>query len=226
MTATKASVEFKVGREAGKSLLDAIARAKRRLIVVSPWLSAATTELVTRKQQKEGVKVEITTTNDPSPNHQRALIKLVEVGRRTVGNRKPTVQAGGMVLAFAGVLTFLANLFGPNSFLVAAGLAGAGAVLFQLGRPRVERYCKLKIERLRVYDAVAGPLVHAKVYVIDDEAVVGSTNFTVTGLRHNVEGLAFLNGKGLADCIALKIASLNGEGIEIPFERAIKAITG
>ncbi len=118
-------------------------------------------------------------------------------------------------------LTFLANLFGPNSFLAAAGLAGAGAVLFQLGRPRVERYCKPKIERLRIYDAVAGPLVHAKVYVIDDEAVVGSTNFTVTGLRHNVEGLAFLNGKGLADCIVLKIASLNGEGIEIPFERAI-----
>ncbi len=224
MTATKANVEFKVGREAGKSLLDSIARAKRRLVVVSPWLSVATAELATRKQ-REGVKVEITTTNDPSPNHQRALLKLVEVGRRTVGNRRPTVQAGGLVLAFASALTFLANLFGPHSFLAATGLAGAGAVLFQLGRPRVERYCKPKVERLRIY-AVAGPLVHAKVYVIDDEAVVGSTNFTVTGLRHNVEGLAFLNGKGLADCIALKIASLNGEGIEIPFERAIKAITG
>lgn len=222
MTATKANVEFKMGREAGESLLKSIAHAKKRLVVVSPWLSATTAELAAQKQRK-GVKVEITTTNDPSPNHRRALLKLVEAGQRTVGSRKPTVQAGGMVLVFAGVLTFLANLFGPNSFLVAAGLAGAGAILFQLGRPRVERYCKSKIERLRIYDTVAGPLVHAKVYVIDDEAVVGSTNFTVTGLRHNVEGLAFLNGKGLADCIALKIADLNGEGIEIPFERAIRA---
>ena len=218
---TKADVDVRVGRDAGSLLLDSIKGAHRRLLIVSPWLSPASAELVVQKQRR-GVEVEIVTTNDSSPNHLRALGELIEIGKRTRRKRRLAVQAGGLMLAFAGILTFLMGLFEPNSALVAAGLVCAGAILFQLGRPRTERYWKPKVGRLTVYDAVAGPLIHAKVYVIDDKVAVGSANFTVTGLRRSVEGMVFLRGDGIADRVLAQLDSLKNEPlVEVPLSRVV-----
>lgn len=207
---------MKIGRKAGEFLLDSIKRAKRRLLIISPWLSPACAELVVRKQQR-GVNVEILTTNDPSPSHQRALGELIETEKRIVRKANLPVKATGLVLVFTGILTFLAGFLQPHTLLISLTTVCAGVVVFWIGRARTERYLRPRIESLTIYDDVANPLVHAKVYVIDDVVAIGSPNFTVTGLQRSIEAVAFLHENGIADRVIEEITSLKNEPLHKVF---------
>jgi phosphatidylserine/phosphatidylglycerophosphate/cardiolipin synthase-like enzyme len=63
------------------------------------------------------------------------------------------------------------------------------------------------VETLVVYTPPE-PLLHAKVYVADDEVAIGSANFTVSGMRHNLECAAFLNGRDVAEDVIRQVDEL------------------
>jgi phosphatidylserine/phosphatidylglycerophosphate/cardiolipin synthase-like enzyme len=175
--------EVRVGEDAGPLLLDFLRAARRRLFIVSPWLSPACADMALRKQ-REGVSTVIVTTNDGNENHRLALSRLVERRKRVVAPRRWGLLAPGAALFLGGLC--LLPLAGPPSLLLLA----AGGILCWAGRGRTEQRLIPLVDRLVLYLEEERPL-HAKVYVVDDRVAVGSANFTVSGLRRNVECVAF-----------------------------------
>jgi phosphatidylserine/phosphatidylglycerophosphate/cardiolipin synthase-like enzyme len=175
--------EVRVGEDAGPLLLDFLRAARRRLLIVSPWLSPACADMALRKQ-REGVSTVIVTTNEGGRDHQLALSRLVKRRKRAVAPRRWGLLAPGAALFLGGLCSL--PLAGPPSLLLLA----AGGILCRAGRGRTERYLAPLVDRLVLYLEEERPL-HAKVYVADDMVAVGSANFTVSGLRRNIECVAF-----------------------------------
>jgi phosphatidylserine/phosphatidylglycerophosphate/cardiolipin synthase-like enzyme len=172
-----------VGEDAGPLLLDFLKTARRRLFIVSPWLSPACADMALRKQG-EGVSTVIVTTNDEGRGHRLALSRLVERRKKVVAPRRWGLLAPGVALILGGLCSL--PLAGSLSLLLLA----AGGILCWAGRGRTEKYFAPLVDRLVLYLEEERPL-HAKVYVVDDMVAVGSANFTVSGLGRNVECVAF-----------------------------------
>ena len=206
-----------IGPEAGGAVLDFIRRARRRVLIVSPWLSPACADLAVRKQ-REGVPTVVVTTDDAeNMSHQLALSKLVERRKRTVRPPRWSLLVPGLSVMFSGLLRLYLKISEGASapgLLLPALLLGIGAVLCLLGRGKSERYTASLVERLVVLPK--GPL-HAKVYVVDDDAAVGSVNFTVAGLKHNIECVAFASGS--ADEAVRQVDRLLSGGAAAVFEK-------
>ena len=86
--------EVRVGEDAGPLLLDFLRAARRRLLIVSPWLSPACADMALRKQ-REGVSTVIVTTKDGGRDHRLALSRLVERRKRVVAPRRWGLLARG-----------------------------------------------------------------------------------------------------------------------------------
>jgi len=185
---------------AGAAVLDLVKRARYRLLIVSPWLSPATAGLAVEKR-REGVPTMVVTTNDPDSGHQMALSKLVRETKHTVRPRLWWLLASGIVTVLAGLYAIcLALTAGFLLWLVAGAVAllAIGAVMSRLGSGKHEWRMVPRVQRL-VVSAKPAPLLHAKIYVADDRTAIGSPNFTVSGLRHNIESVAILRGHSFAD---------------------------
>lgn len=196
----KIDANIRIGDDAGESLYDMISRCKKRLVVVSPWISGPNADLLLRKQ-KEGVSVELVTTNDPSPNHMRALDQLAATESRVVRKGRPAVSVVGAVFLMAALVLFTSSL---GAAVVSAAVGGT---VIWLSLPRTKKFLTARISKLTVHDRATSKL-HAKIYVADNQVAVGSANFTVTGF-HAFEGVAFLNGDGIAERALAQLENLN-----------------
>ena len=193
-------VEFLAGMGAGTAVLDLVKRAKHRLLVVSPWLSPATADLAV-VMQREGVPTTVVTSNEPDRRHQMALSKLVKKTKRTVRAKRWWLLAPGIVTVLVGLYAVYHALTAGFFLWPVAGaiaLVGAGAVMSRLGSGKHEWRVTPRVQHL-VVSTQPSPLLHAKIYVADDRTAIGSPNFTVSGLRHNVESVAILRGHSFAD---------------------------
>ena len=191
-----------IGADVGGKLLSFVAEAKRRLVVVSPWLSPACADLAVKKQG-EGVDVTIVTSNSPeNKTHQEALARLIRSKRQKIHPLQWLALLPGVSLVLGGIYLTLCT---PS---IIAGLISAtvGAVLCWVGCRTKTRFCSV-VETLVVYTPPE-PLLHAKVYVADDEVAIGSANFTVSGMQHNLECAAFLNGRDVAEDVIRQVDEL------------------
>ena len=170
--------------------------ARRRLLIVSPWLSQACADIALQKQG-EGVATVIVTTDDESRGHQLALSRLVERRKRRVKPCRWWLLIPGLALILSGLcsLHFVAQESLANPLLLVAIFA-VGAILCYAGKGKTEKYIASLVERLVLYLEEEQPL-HAKIYVADDRVAVSSANFTISGLERNVECVAFVDA--LAD---------------------------
>lgn len=195
-----------VGVDAGKKLLSFVASASRRLVVVSPWLSPATADLLVKKQG-ENVDVTVVTSNDPrDKTHQLALARLVRSKRQRIHPRQWLALLPGVPMILGGIYLVLRALLAQpllmDIFIGGLVSAAAGAVLCWVGS-RAKTYFFSTVGTLAVMPPE--PLPHAKVYVVDDDVAVSSANFTVSGVQHNLEGVAFLYGQNAVASVIQQI---------------------
>jgi len=93
---------------------------------------------------------------------------------------------------------------------------------------RLENYKSsiLLIDKLKVYSASSkseelesrAPLLHAKIYLVDDKVGIGSANFTKSGIQGNVECLVWINDPEVANDVAAQITLLEKTLKEIPLD--------
>jgi phosphatidylserine/phosphatidylglycerophosphate/cardiolipin synthase-like enzyme len=195
-----------IGSDVGERLLSLVAGAKRRLVIVSPWLSPAYADLAVKKQE-EGTDVTVVTTNDPSNRtHQQALSRLIRRKRQKATPRQYLVLCIGVALMLGGTLYTFSVPFSSTSLIAGLISVVAGIILCAAGS-RTRTYLCSAVGTLLVYTQPE-PMLHAKIYIADDEVAVSSANFTVSGLRHNLECATFLSGKNVADDVIQRITEL------------------
>lgn len=194
-------VRIKFGRQATDELKELVSKAKEKLLIVSPWLSSSTVKLALERQENNvNVRILTTASTDDSKFHFRALGDLIEKKQRVKRKARPQLEVAGLAAMSLGVLgLFTLSLTGflslPLFGMMIASII-VGGVLFSIGRESSEDYWTPKVSDLTVLNAT--PLLHAKIYVIDDLLAIGSPNFTYTGLNVNIEALAFIKNKRIA----------------------------
>lgn len=190
-----------VGRGAGSELYHRLRRAKRRVVAMAPYVKGHFARVLVEMAGR-GVDVTLVTSEDVCRRRDVA-IELVRQVRHTSPAARRWRRVGlavSALLVISGISLFPLQLSHGGrdaSAVSAAGLIGLAA----FSRIRVYSYSyEFRLLRLKVvaspyYDAdnASGlPLVvHAKVYVIDDEvAYLPSFNLTPEGFFDNFESCA------------------------------------
>jgi phosphatidylserine/phosphatidylglycerophosphate/cardiolipin synthase-like enzyme len=193
-----------------QTLLSLIENAKRRILVVSPFISPACAKLILQKQ-REGVSAAIVTTM----HSQRIFPLLLEKRKEQVSPRRPWLLAHGAILILGGLALCLRAILTSTSPLMPAIVLAAGIILCLAGRGKTRKYLASRIEALIVDLEEDNPL-HAKIYVVDDIVAIGSANFTVSGMKNNLECVAFAKG---ADEVLRDIDEILRKRRAVKFER-------
>lgn len=195
------SVRVKFGSEATDELKNLVSNAKDELFIVSPWLSSSTVRTAIKKQ-KDGVNVDIITTSSDNDHasHRNALNRLVEKRQRVKRSERRALTASGLTLVLSGFLGLIAtSLAGALDELIMIGMIAAlltGVALYFAGRESLEDYWASKVHSVVMMGVE--PLMHMKIYVVDDVLAIGSPNYTYYGLNRNVEALAFIKDREVA----------------------------
>jgi len=194
-----------IGAGVGEKLLSFVAGAKRRLVIVSPWLSPACADLAVKKQE-EGVDVTVVTSRSPdNKTHQEALSHLVRKKMQKTTQRQRLALCVGVVLVLGGILYAFGTSFSVAGLVPSLISVVAGAVLCAMSRSKTH-LCST-VGTLLVY-MPSEPLLHAKLYVADDGVAVSSANFTVSGMRYNLECVTFLQGHDIAEGVTRQVGEL------------------
>ncbi len=180
-------VTINIGKGIGNILEGEIHSAKRRLWIVSPWISERYA-LILAKKCNDGVDVRLITSNDyANRDHARALRALSQ-GR----NR--------FLLPLALVSIGFAILFKEQVGLLVAIALVMSYFLPKRTKPKVGLTIK---DRLTDF-------VHDKVYVVDSRAMIGSANLTNAGMKRNSEALVVFDKASVVDGIAKMYEELEG----------------
>jgi len=214
-------LEVKLAKNMEDFLISRIRQAKKRLWIVSPWISPEYVDILIEKY-KEGVDVRVFTTDDTLRSHLESLGKLIYVERvlEKPGHRRLRVLS--IVLTLLGGVLSLANLL-FLAFLV------IGLLLFSVSRNKYRKSykCVLGDEALHVYKSKPGRILHAKIYVVDEAVALGSVNFTKTSILNNVEALAWINDKSIAESLLQEIMNLGRNyGLEKMLLKEIAGLLG
>lgn len=190
----KGDVDIKISRKIGSFFLDSMKNAKKRLWIMSPWLSPEYAKLAIEKKT-QGVDVKVITSNNYIRSHREALQELTE-GRKEVKrpeNRKLKIM--GITLILTGIIM----VFITDFILLGLIICGTGITLYFIGRERRVIYwvSKIEDENLLVYNYTPAYPLHAKVYIVDDLIIVGSVNLTSIGLERSVESIALIQSDEL-----------------------------
>jgi phosphatidylserine/phosphatidylglycerophosphate/cardiolipin synthase-like enzyme len=174
---------LKCGRGVGKFILGEL-NSVGRVVVVSPWLSRETVELLKELNRRADV-VLVTTDDVENRSHAEALAVLQGLSRETKASRRESEILAGVLLIFMSVLLALRLLW----FLLGA-LIGAIILIHGL-RGKSHTY---------LFDVTVLPRsvnLHAKLIIIPEKNLVGvgSVNFTSAGLNTNIECWAWLKGE-------------------------------
>jgi phosphatidylserine/phosphatidylglycerophosphate/cardiolipin synthase-like enzyme len=179
----------------GEYVLPRLQEATRSIDVVSPYISPDYARLLVSKA-KSGVRVRVMT----SASNQEVLSVFESASQRTVGASAweglwSGLGTGEMVFVlFLGLFLVFALVSALQGNFADARLGAVGFVLFLViflvgRRTRSEQEEPERSVPLSVR-AVEGKLVHAKLYIVDEEvALVGSANLTYSGMNRNIERL-------------------------------------
>jgi phosphatidylserine/phosphatidylglycerophosphate/cardiolipin synthase-like enzyme len=189
-------VEIKFGKGVGKVFLPDFKEAKSRLYIVSPWLSADMAKLVVAKHE-EGVSVKLITTDSTEPGHIAALSELGKFVKHT----SPLCWVGALVaLLGLGISAYCYFFFNMGLFVSSILVFLAGLFIYGIGSGRVKYTFQSAIGEGNLL--VVDQSLHAKLYIADDLVVVGSANFTISGMFHNIEAVALVKNREISDKLA------------------------
>lgn len=207
--------EIYIGRNAGKDLYAALAKAKSSIKVLSPYLTASlVSELV--RLQKEGIDVMLITSDnieDYKPNQKKEsiLYEVVTQVRKTNKTQKAKRMMYQTTTMLLYILTGLLVLSAIAAFLfyegketLAYSMLGSSLLSGSLSQVikskikgiRIYRYNYQTVFPIKVYYSPYNRdvehknkfFIHSKVYIIDEKvAYLGSLNFTRSGLTSNYE---------------------------------------
>jgi len=151
---------------------------------MSPWISEEFMDLLLSKKLA-GVDVRVMTTNDFNPEQKKALSKLIESQVRILKPENKTVKFLGLGLLIAGIA------LAPLTVGVTLIVSFIGLVMFLIGKEKTEVYwiSKLGENNLKVYVSSMYHINHAKIYIADSVAILGSANFTGAGTKRNFESM-------------------------------------
>ncbi len=204
-------MEVKCGEGVGEVILDAIRNAKNRIYVCSPYLSKDYVDLL-RMKAKDGAEVKLITMEEWAKNLEPIHV-TEEVKEKGIKDR-----IAELLVSFIGlfilslILAIIAELISPLKtvvfwiltplwiiYLIYAFFYSIYIVILaviELVRRIIGKRKRsvITIKRVSFETKVPTKFVHAKIYVIDDLAFLGSVNLTESGIRRNVECLVKLNG--------------------------------
>lgn len=185
---------------------------------MSPWISPEYAQILVEKIL-EGVNVRVFTTNDlENRSHVKALMKLIEAKRVVIKPAIPLVRRLGLILPVLGfVIAFVVLPLG--ALMLIAGIA----IYLVWGRDRlgIRYFPRVGEGGLVIYRSEPLSMVHAKIYVVDDQVAIGSVNFTRSGVMSNFECLAWIRDPLVVGEIANRLSSLsNDPGLqEVPIDK-------
>jgi len=175
---------LKCDRGVGEFVLGEL-NSVRRVIVVSPWLSRETVELLGRLNRAGSDVVLITTDDVENRSHAEALELLQGLTRETKASRRESEILAGVFLIVMSILFALRFPW----FLLGA-LIGVIILIHGLRRKKPTY----------LFDVTVLPRsvnLHAKLIIIPEKSLVGvgSMNFTSAGLNTNIECWVWLKGE-------------------------------
>jgi phosphatidylserine/phosphatidylglycerophosphate/cardiolipin synthase-like enzyme len=196
-------------------------RAKRSIKVFSPYLSKSLLELLIAKAET-GLAVELITTSEAENDTFYRM--LVKQHRTTIEREKTKRRRGRTISTFCGIALFL--LFALSFKYNFPSLEIKDYTVHSRWLLLIGSFvCKLihgHFSKIRIYEYSYAPTLnfsvivspntrgadsdayftHAKYYIIDEnEAFIGSLNFTYSGLRKNYESCIKIEKKNDADAI-------------------------
>lgn len=197
-------VTLAMGRKVSSHFEDALSHAKKRVWILSPWLSIKSAKSLVDRSNA-GIDVKVFTTNDFTPGHRKAMRELLQSKKELISQGKTWAKWVGVALLITGIATAI-SMSPIMAVLIAAGIA----LWVALGRDRFKKYwnCKIGDENLVVFSYSPGRSVHAKVFLIDDLVVIGSPNFTDAGLERNLESISVIRSDELAEKMAGDVTGL------------------
>jgi phosphatidylserine/phosphatidylglycerophosphate/cardiolipin synthase-like enzyme len=230
------SIEVKCGDAEEINLRDFIfekLRSSKRVIIVSPWISASTAkELVTLA--KNGVEVSLITANNDEAWHIRGLSELIEVKEDvSIERGKPRLANLGLSVFFSGLLLLSACLvICINSIInktltlyLSMALIVAGFLLYFIFRTKeVYKYSYVPLikELIVINEERIGKnkKLHAKLILADNAVGIGSANFTKYGLSSNIECFAWITDPSIHKQVSNYIDTLkeNVQNTTIDYE--------
>jgi phosphatidylserine/phosphatidylglycerophosphate/cardiolipin synthase-like enzyme len=221
-TAGDSRCEFFLGQNAGTELLQDLQRARRSIVVVSPYASVKLLEQL-GERQAAGVHVTLVTTTDAGRGVGPALVQQTRHIDTRAKELRSHLKIGGVAAIVVMVLVafWMAMDQAWAAFGVAVLGAAAGALAYQYGENlRIYSYSyRYLFPAVRVFESPYGNghpsrnprrmFVHSKAYVIDGEvAYLGSLNFTSSGMTHNYESCVRFTEPGAVGRIAAMVDSL------------------
>lgn len=194
--------EIRIARNMENFLVKRLVEARKRVWVISPWLSSEYVDLLIVKA-REGVEVKIFTTDDALRPHLEALSKLIYIDKVFVKPGNPKLRAISAVAIAIGLI------LAPINYVFLA-LAIGGLVLYAFSRDRYKRIyrCKLGEDSLFVYKSKPTGMLHAKVYIVDNAVALGSVNLTRTSILNNIEVLVWISDELTAESMVREISEM------------------
>jgi len=169
-----------------------IRSAKRKIWVVSPWISSEVAQLLIQKHT-EGVDTKLITTLNMTPSHIQALSQLLERKKELVRPQHRGLLIAGYIIVLFGLLASIILLVAPEITPIVYALPTllivviVGLVLLALGMGVKRSYLTPIIGEGNLVIHRDEQSLHAKLLICDDIAVIGSANMTWSGLHRNIE---------------------------------------
>jgi len=235
------SGDIYMGRGSGKKIQESIENAKRRIWVMSPYISPETVNILFDKYDRD-VNIKIFTNEREVEKVRKGQSKASNfiVESSSADHKKLTKYiiflVSTVLLGFFGTFLVVQNLLKSpilivdTSNLIGFGMLVAAYFLFKTSlRTKFMNYSyasKLPIYFLK--DPYASytadqrekiPYVHSKVYLIDDEVFFGSVNFTNEGFTTNIETRFRTESKVVIEKVVemfLKIQNDEDSMVDIP----------
>lgn len=146
----------------------------KKLLVVSPYIGTGYAKLLVREARRKKVYV---VTSQSSLEYEGSILKGVPEVSAIKGYLKPLAYFS-IITAFAVYLNF-SYLLLPLALIVLA-LVAMSVFTFRRARSNFQ----LKVSRDK--------FVHEKLYITDNEAIIGSANLTFSGMHKNIEHIQII----------------------------------
>lgn len=198
MKLNKKEYSINIGRGVGNELEDLLINAKKRIWIVSPWISEKYAKLLLKKHE-EGLDVKlITTTSYNNQSHVRGVNYLIKQKNVIDAPALAEFRRTKTALIYGSMLFALVGILASNAFLFVIGII---SIIFSesynknFGHYEYYSPFELKVCKTIYSDNTSNDFIHAKIYLIDRNGALGSVNMTNAGLWKNIESFIRIKNK-------------------------------
>lgn len=219
--------DIEINNKIGKLFYPYLQKAKKRLYIISPWISPTYTKLALEKKKK-GLDVKVATTNNYVGKQKEAIAELLSERQKLVKEKNPGQKHIATILLILGVISFFMAIVSLFFILIGIILIIIAIVNYVRSREIVERYYTqvLGKDNFRIYSYAVTHSLHAKVYIADDMIIIGSANLTWTGMNQSVESISIMKNEKIAKQVFSKLDKLEKSGIikRLPLQNIVGEI--